>query len=220
MEKRMKFWQNWLYFWEKGEKKFIPEGPWPKGIIFCFHGLTQSTGNIRRYSKMEEIGQKLNCVVIFPQSDGYMGNWLSTPFSVFDQKLNAFKQSYQLDNRLFLVGFSNGACYVHRLGQHWQAQISAVCIYAGALLGYGVSTGFKYPVLGLHSKNDPLVSETDLIPDYRPSFAERGSMMGELVQAYKSAGHPTEYIEFDTGGHVWRADKANTHILSMFGGVK
>jgi len=203
---------NWRYSWDRGEKQHVPAGGGRLGIIFCLHGLTQSTGNILRFSKMNEVGDALRCAVIYPEAANVVGNWLNTPFSVFDEKLADMKRRVDHDGRLFLAGFSNGACYVHRLGQHWQEIVSGVCIYSGALLGAAVQTTRKYPVLAIHSDDDPLVTGLEQA-EVCESPAERGSMMGDLVDAYRAAGHPVEYVQLATGGHVWQAGMANPHIL-------
>lgn len=178
----------------------------PPALLIAMHGYGQSCKRfIQNFSALAD----RNFLVIAPQAinhfyweRGKVGfAWLtrfmrdqtlSDTFDYFERVLRAVEQDFDFDpERVFLMGFSNGAAMAFRLGTSGlvkPAGIVACCGDLPADVAERLPDLERFPVLIAHGKEDPMVS----IDKAR-----------EAESALRSNGFETETLFFD-GGHEMR----------------
>ncbi len=175
----------------------------PPALLIAMHGYGQSCKRfIRNFSALAEH----NFLVVAPQAinqfyweRGKVGfTWLtkfmreqtlSDTFDYFERVLRAVERDFVFDReRVFLMGFSNGAAMAFRLGASGlvkPAGIVACCGDLPADVADRLSDLERFPVLIAHGKEDSMV---------------RLDKAREAEAALRSSGFETETLFFD-GGH-------------------
>ena len=178
----------------------------PPALLIAMHGYGQSCKRfIQNFSALAD----RNFLVIAPQAinhfyweRGKVGfAWLtrfmrdqtlSDTFDYFERVLRAVEQDFDFDpERVFLMGFSNGAAMAFRLGTSGlvkPAGIVACCGDLPADVAERLPDLERFPVLIAHGKEDPMVSL---------------DKAHEAEAALRSNGFETETLFFD-GGHEMR----------------
>ena len=124
------------------------EAPQNAPLLFVLHGYSDDAKSIRRYSKLNDIGDKNGFGVVYPR--GTKDNWglrfwnvgytfhqdLSVNDSEFLMSLAEHLQTeYQLDaNRTYMTGFSNGGDMSYMLACQKQDVFSAFVPVAGLMM--------------------------------------------------------------------------------------
>ena len=178
----------------------------PPALLIAMHGYGQSCkGFIQNFSALA--GR--NFLVVAPQAinhfyweRGKVGfTWLtkfmreqtlSDTFDYLERVLRAVEQDFAFDpERVFLMGFSNGAAMAFRLGASGLVKPSGIVAFCGDLpedVAERLADLERFPVLIAHGKEDPMVSL---------------DKAREAEAALRSNGFETETLFFD-GGHEMR----------------
>ncbi len=178
----------------------------PPALLIAMHGYGQSCKRfIQNFSALAD----RNFLVIAPQAinhfyweRGKVGfAWLtrfmrdqtlSDTFDYFERVLRAVDRDFDFDpERVFLMGFSNGAAMAFRLGTSGLVKPAGIVVCCGDLpadVAERLPDLERFPVLIAHGKEDPMVS----IDKAR-----------EAEAALRSNGFETETLFFD-GGHEMR----------------
>jgi len=98
------------------------EGAGYKPLLLCFHGRRGQVELLARRSGVAESGQRLGCLVIFPEAkDGWIDlrperSLIPRDLDFVDALLDLLVSNNQVDpSRVFALGISNGGQFVFRL---------------------------------------------------------------------------------------------------------
>lgn len=183
----------------------------PAPLLVAFHGmLIDSKDLMPKYTKLDDLATDKKFVLVYPEAEGRA--WGLAPEKVtadlafFDELLKTVKGRYKIDdNRVYLVGMSNGGYFAHLVGKERSKVVAAVASHSGPLglqtLG-GVKAERKFPVMIVHGDKDKLLSV---------EFAR------ENRDKYKKEGHEVKYVEVAGLGHEWATkEKVNEQMWEFF----
>jgi poly(3-hydroxybutyrate) depolymerase len=165
------------------------------GVIFCFHGM-YGTAHQFAYeaTNWRGIGDHKHCIVVFPQAKGsYKNDWIAqdTHWEITDGKkggeqdllfvkaiLDDLMLTYRIDDqRVYAVGFKNGALFALQVAVKYSLQFAAVCSYMGGILEN------RYLDPKLAKRKVPIILVTSTYDDMRPHV--------ELAQkVFEESGFP------------------------------
>jgi len=179
---------------------------WPEAIVCYMQGLPTT-------SRLDPKGR-------FPGWQDEPGQFGDRDLAFFDTALAALKEKYKVDeNRVYSVGFSNGAFFTYLLWSQRAALLAAVAPVAGKIWPAAQPTVPK-AVIHVAGKVDPLVR----IADQEKSIEEDRKVNGATGPAEKCGPICTLYrSEYGTpvmtiiheGGHVYPA-VATPRIVLFF----
>ncbi|HJZ58505.1 MAG TPA: PHB depolymerase family esterase [Gemmataceae bacterium] len=183
----------------------------PAPMVVAFHGMgIDSKDLMPRYTKLDELAAEKKFIVVFPEAEGK--SWGLVPDKVkadlafFDALLEHLKMTYKVDdNRVYVVGMSNGGYFAHLVGAERSKVVAAVCSHSGPLglqTVAGIKAERKFPVLIIHGDQDKLM----------PVEWAR-----ENRDKYMKEGHEVKYVEVAGLGHMWATkEKINDTIWEFF----
>ena len=188
-------------------KKLDPTRPAP--MVFAFHGLGDSKDLMSFYSQLDRLAAKQNYILVYLNGkDRYwplVVEWAKDDLAFFDALYAQLGQSYNLDlNRVYLVGFSNGAYFSHLVASQRSDKVAAIAAHSGGLglLRDDPQLKHKYAVLLIHGDADVIVK----VKESR-----------EAQVAYQKWKHAVEYVEVPKLNHFWaHGVKVNEQIAAFF----
>jgi predicted esterase len=184
---------------------YLPDtGTPPYGLIVAFHGYGVLPIVYYRNGKLWELARATNCALILPRARGL--NWggldpteyRERDFPQIEKWIEWAKEKWELDDRLFLTGLSDGASFAITLGIEWSERVTAIAPYAG-FLQRPVVTRNKFPVLVCIGVDDKLVPIEE---------------QNNITIKFSNEGHFVA-THFPSGGHKWNPD-ANEVIADFF----
>lgn len=169
-------------------------------LVVVFHGLGDSPESMAAYSGLDGLAASHGCVVAYPAAVN--GMWrvrgtkasdiLANPdIAFFDQLLSNLSQRFRLDsNRVYLVGMSNGAEFVHLLLKARASEVAAAVAHSGSSPVPISETAVGPPIMLIAGSQDAFVVDA----------------LRSDLQAYQRAGDLAELIVVEGLGHEWSRD--------------
>ncbi len=161
----------------------------PAPLMVAFHGMLIDNKDVMPiYTKLPQLAAKEKFLLAFPQA--LKGSWgidpkkVSADLAFFDALIAEIAKTYRVDqNRIYVLGMSNGGYFAHLVGKERSETVAAVCSHSGplglqTLLGIGAKR--KFPVMIIHGEKDNL---------FPVAFAQ------ENQAKYKRERHPVTYVE-------------------------
>ena len=140
---------------------FLPETPAGAPVVFIWHGLGDSAGNMGRAFGASGLTNQYGAIVVVPHSSGqfpqsewsFFGGNPAVDGDFFDEMLGCVDQAYDVDmNRIYTTGFSAGALWSTWLLMNRSEYLAAVVLFSGGAGGvnpYGTPS-HDTPVLAFH----------------------------------------------------------------------
>jgi polyhydroxybutyrate depolymerase len=152
----------------------VYDGFYPVPLVINLHGKTSSASQHDAMCKMNLIADTANFILIhpngYPNSKNVREWWTTTSptgiddIAFIDALINDVVSQYNIDlNRVYIVGFSNGAFMTYTLASQLSHRIAAICANAGGMtfpLLNALGTVHPMPLLNMHGTADPLVPFT------------------------------------------------------------
>lgn len=134
---------------------YVPGSYSPKTIVPLFiilHGGTQTAEDMANMTQMNALADEYNFIVLYPEQSTFANayrywNWFmaanqlreSGEPKVIAEMILSIKQEYQIDDeRVFIAGFSAGACMALTMGILYPDLIKGVALASG--LGYATAS--------------------------------------------------------------------------------
>ena len=202
----------------------------PYPLIFAFHGAsgdyTSFTGENSYYDLQRVVGDE--AILVYPNAlanAAGLTQWDNEIDPIFfDDLLKELEAHLCFDkSRVFAVGHSAGAGFVHTLGCKRGNVLRAIAPVAGSLLDHEDCTG-QVAVIQIHGANDTVVPLGMIRPsrDYWIAInsctkAETHDGVDPSCVAYDDCDpqFPVQYCEHG-GGHEWPPDFASNAIWTFF----
>ena len=178
-----------------------------QGLMLCFHGFKQTIPRFRRKSKLDDVATQLDCIIEYPKADRL--NWGGLNPAIYTEKdlidlenvINYCHNRYELDHRLYLIGFSDGASFAGTLARYLSAKetyINGVVVYAGLYQECSYIPQQNYNLIYIRGEKDPFVKQDD---------------EDEFSKQYST--NPNFKIFRSNGGHTWDTN-VNPMIVKAF----
>lgn len=169
----------------------------PAPLVVAFHGMGVDSKDVMPvYTGLNRTAEEHRFVLVYPEaigrSFGLAPEKVQADLQFFDALLEKVGLRYKIDDeRIYVLGMSNGGYFAHLVGQARSQKIAAVASHSGPL-GLQTLTGIraerKFPVMILHGTDDRL---------FPVSIAQ------ENRDKYRKEGHFVEYRELSGVGHRW-----------------
>lgn len=220
---------------------YIPQsyaGNEPVPLLFAFHGFGGNMESSYNNSKLYEISENENFIVVHPNGISSQWNAISADDNIdvnFIEKLIIeLKNSFNVDeNRIYSCGMSNGGYFSFLLACEMSNEIAGIASVTG-LMFENVLTNCEpsrpVPVLQIHGTNDMLVNynnvntvltfwidrnNTDTVPIVS-NIPDTDTTDGSTVErfVYKNGDNNVEVHHFKINGgrHKWPGYEGNMDI--------
>ena len=215
-------------YYLKLPENYNPRTPYP--LIFAFHGATGDYTSFTEgyYNLQSVVGEE--AILVYPNglaNEAGLTQWNNDiDLIFFDDLFSELDTHLCFDkSKVFAVGHSAGAGFVHTLGCKRGDVLRAIAPVAGSLLDHNDCIG-QVAVMQIHGKNDFTVP-LGMIRPSRDYWIAINSCQKETTEvgidpactAYGSCDpqFPVQYCEHN-GGHEW-PDFASTAMWSFFKGL-
>lgn len=176
----------------------MKDGAFP--VVFAFHGVGDAPDAMPKYADLDRLACKHGFVLVYPASSGRMwrteGQIASTSANpdihFFDALLRHVKQRHQIDDqRIYLMGMSNGASFAQLLAFQRSDVIAAVVAHSGPLPKEWRSKKptRPFPILLVVGANDAVEAIED------------------CAKMYQDKGQTAELLIVPGIGHAWAKDR-------------
>jgi polyhydroxybutyrate depolymerase len=167
-------------------------------VVFAFPGVGDSPESMAAYSGWDRLAAEKGFILVYPAARNHM--WATVNIDpqkldrnpdlrFFDQLLSHLGERFRLDpDRIYLIGMSNGACFVQLVGCA-RANVAAVVAHSGSRPVELTSAIRPFPILLMVGADDAGVN----------------GVRSDAAQ-YRNDGHPVELIVIPGLGHAWSAD--------------
>jgi poly(3-hydroxybutyrate) depolymerase len=164
-------------------------------IVFAFPGAGDSPESMAVYSGWDRLAAEYGFILVYPEARNSM--WASVNIDLekldrnpdvrfFDQLLSHLGERFRLDpDRIYLIGMSNGACFVQLLACI-RTNVAAVVAHSGSRPVELTSAVRPFPIMLLVGAEDSGVNGV------RSDAAK-----------YRDDGHAVELIVIPGLGHEW-----------------
>ncbi|MCI0703271.1 MAG: dienelactone hydrolase family protein [Planctomycetia bacterium] len=183
----------------------------PAPLVFAFHGMgIDSKDLMPKYTKLDDLAADKKFILVYPEAEGrawgLLPDKVKADLAFFDELLATLKKKYHIDeNRIYVLGMSNGGYFAHLVGKERSKIVAAVASHSGPLglqTLLGIKADRKFPVMIVHGDKDKLL----------PVEWAR-----ENRDKYKKEGHDVKFVEVAGLGHMWASDqKINEQIWEFF----
>lgn len=155
-------------------KSYDPNKPTP--IIFAYHGYGAEPGQgdvppgakgMEQTTGLSERAEKDGFVVVYLNGNPKEKNAWNNNQWFFSKRDDIKFTSTLMDNmqrdlnidpdRIYMVGFSNGASFVHNAANKLAGRVAAIADVSGWMTGQETAAAKGVSVLSIHSKDDPAV---------------------------------------------------------------
>lgn len=226
----------------------------PMPLILAFHGYGKSKGQggvapgapgMEEMTGLSDRAEKDGFIAVYLNGDPTEKNaWNNGQWFFSDRDDTRFTrevmdkvtQDFNVDmRRIYMVGFSNGASFVHKAANELSDKVAAVADVSGWMTGKEKSGARGVSVLSIHSEDDPSVPYkgrgiiqgvvmkpsvytpehyrkiNDLPPE--PNKTVEIAANGSEIETYQwkdeARGTEVKSIFIEKEGHVWFGGKAN-----------
>ncbi|MCA9067839.1 MAG: phospholipase, partial [Planctomycetaceae bacterium] len=113
----------------------------PMPVVFAFHGVGDDMEGMASYSGLDQLAVQSGFLLVYPSTENPdYGIWnidnsgSNFDMEFFDRMLNALRAKYDIDrSRVYCIGMSQGASFVHLLATKRANKIAAVVMHSGFL---------------------------------------------------------------------------------------
>ena len=181
---------------------YLPGSPEGAPVLFIWHGLGDSAGNMGRAFGASGLASQYGAIVVVPHSSGrfqqsewsYFGGDPETDGRFFNEMLGCLDAAYDVDmSRIYTTGFSAGALWSTWLLMNRSEYLAAVLLFSGGAGGvnpYGTPS-HDTPVLAFYGGQ----SDT-----FGGGFINFAAMTNELTTNLVADGHFVVLCNHN-GGH-------------------
>lgn len=165
-------------------------------LMIAYHGVGDTAESMSTYSKLDQLAAKHRFLLVYPDANGKLwkiprndapDNDLSRELDRFDLIVQEMEQQYRIDpNRVYVVGMSQGATFVHWLISERSSQVAAAAAHSGAPSSETDLAKGQTPIL-------LIAGQEDVVHDAMKTAAED----------YQAAGIPSEFISVPNLAHQW-----------------
>lgn len=167
------------------------DGSKPVPALYFYHYFTGSPSELANYTGMNDIADRENFIVVYPQAEGWVGNKIrqwnlnnNPSYRVdevaFSQTLmNTVESKLNIDkNRTYIAGYSNGGMLAHELAARFSDRIAGMASVAGCQNPGQPAAAEGVNTLLIHGTQDRLVpvqgrTFTPLFPRMKPFESAR-----------------------------------------------
>jgi polyhydroxybutyrate depolymerase len=163
------------------------DGSKPAPVLYFYHYFTGSSQEMAEYSRMNDIADRENFIVVYPNAKGYVGNFVrqwnlnNNPSYRVDEVafarslMDTVESKLNVDkNRQYIAGYSNGGMLAHELASKMSDRIAAMAAVSGCQ-NPGVTKPIEgISVLMIHGTRDRLVPLQGRI--FTPLFPRMSSL--------------------------------------------
>jgi polyhydroxybutyrate depolymerase len=226
----------------------------PMPLILAFHGYGKSRGQgdvapgapgMEEMTGLSERAEKEGFIVAYLNGDPTEKNaWNNGQWFFSDRDdtrftrevMDRLTQDFNVDTRrVYMVGFSNGASFVHKAANELSDRVAAVADVSGWMTGKEKSGAKGVSVLSIHSEDDPSVpykgrgiiqgvvmkpsvytpehyrtiNDLPATPNKTVETAANGSEIETYQWLNEKTGTEVKSIFIEKEGHVWFGGKAN-----------
>ncbi|MFN0018397.1 MAG: alpha/beta hydrolase family esterase [Pirellulaceae bacterium] len=168
----------------------------PAPLVFAFHGIGDAPDAMPKYAALDKLACEHEFVLVYPvasskmwRTEGPVANTAENPdLKFFDALLEHLKQREQIDDeRIYLMGMSNGASFAQLLAFQRSDEVAAVVAHSGPLPKEWWSKKPKrpFPILLAVGANDAV-----------------GAIEGTAM-IYQNNGQTMEFLVVPGIGHTW-----------------
>lgn len=146
------------------------DGKKPMPMVVMLHGFTQNKDEIARISEFKEKADKEGFIAVFPNATGWVGDHLrwwnvgenhlyrSDDVDLIRQLTEVIPGKMNVDkDRIYLVGFSNGAMMAQEAAVKLNDRIAAVASVSGGMLRKQERPSSEMNALLIHGRNDEVI---------------------------------------------------------------
>lgn len=167
-------------------------------VVIAYHGIGDTPESMATYTKLDYLAARHGFLLVYPDAEGKL--WkvprrdapsrdTNRDIERFDLLLKDIKQQYDIDpQRVYVVGMSQGATFVHWLIRQRSAQIAAAAAHSGAPPGGVDLPQTNVPILLIAGQEDPV----------------HGAIRSAADQ-YQATGTQSRFISVPGLGHNWSA---------------
>jgi poly(3-hydroxybutyrate) depolymerase len=170
--------------------------PQPAPLLFAFHGTGDSTDSMADYTRLDELAARNGFLLTYPAASKSTWN-VSSPASqssgtnpdirFFDQLLDHLSDQHNIDqNRIYIMGMSNGAAFAQLLTAERSELIAATVAHSGPRPREPVATASLPPLMLIVGEEDPVLTA-----------------VSNDAQQYRSQGHSVSMITVPGLQHEW-----------------
>lgn len=229
------------------------DGKTPMPMLVMLHGFMQDKDEIARVSEFKQKADKEGFIAVFPNATGWIGNHLrwwnvgqnslyrSDDVDFIRQLTEVIPDKLNVDkDRLYLVGFSNGAMMAQEAAAKLNDRIAAVASVSGGMLRKQDKPKGDMNALLIHGSADEIIPASggvllDLCLAPRVLSAVKafevwadangikpnlGKSSGEPIQTYSatdtSSGREVTFYNIKDGNHDWPGGPGSTTPASKF----
>ena len=139
----------------------------PLSLVFVFHGGRTPAQNMIRYTRMSEIADRENFIVVYPQglnnqwNDGRKNAPPNDDIGFIRALIDHLELTRSIDTRrIYATGISNGGMFAQRVACELSRKIAAIASVAASMpedFAAQCKPSAAISVLMIHGTNDPLV---------------------------------------------------------------
>ena len=192
----------------------------PVPLVLAFHPLNGTRDGFAADTKLDDLAKSEGFIIVYPEFFGKeWPHWTmeltgNRDVDFFDSLYPKLLGQYNIDRkRVYALGHSNGAYFVHVLAALRSDKIAAIAAHSGGL-GYlgalqtpgrparGIRAAKKYAAMIIQGTADQITKPAEAI---------------EARDMYLREGHVVEYLEIPGLGHQWaNAQNINAKIWDFF----
>lgn len=156
----------------------VYDGFYPVPLVINLHGKTSTAAQHEAYCRTSPVADTGNFIVVHPNgyaNDRNIREWFTDKFATnnplniddvkfIDALIEDVKANYNIDaNRIYIMGFSNGAFMTYTLAAKLSNKVAAICANGGGMIfpflgDISNTLTHPMPVLNMHGTVDPLVT--------------------------------------------------------------
>lgn len=170
--------------------------PGKSPLVIAYHGIGDTPESMARYSKLDQLAAKHQFLLVYPDAEGKL--WkvprrevpngdATGDLEAFDAIVHEMKQRYSVDaDRIYVVGMSQGATFVHWLVSQRSSEIAAAVAHSGTPSNdTQISLGKTRILL--------IAGQQDMVHD----------LMKQTAKQYEMTGISSAFISVPGLGHQW-----------------
>jgi len=206
-------------------------------LLLSFHGLGSNMEFNYSYTRFDEIAERENLIVVYP--NGIKNNWTlssdNNPDIDFIKTLLAqLEDDYKIESkRIYSTGMSEGGFFSFKLACSLSNRITAVASVTGSMYQYAINNCFPsrpISVLQIHGTEDNIVpyTSTERLLDFWTSHNHTDTIPiisnipdvdtndGSTVQRFEYLNGDNDvevqHLKITNGDHLWPGHRGNMDI--------
>ena len=209
----------------------------PVPLLLSFHGLTSNMEFNYAYTKFNELAERENFIVVYP--NGISNRWVITngnnsDIGFVNAVLDTLEEKYNIESsRIYSTGMSMGGFFSFNLACELTERIAAIASVTGSMYQLGLNSCFPskpIPIIQIHGTEDNIVNYSTVPSlldfwtshnrtDTRPitiSLPNTDTQDGSTVKQYDylngQNGVEVRHLQIIGGGHDWPGYRGNMDI--------